>query len=244
MPEFLVKIWPWPKSFLPVFFFPFFLSKAQHQQTTFFREQVNEKQVKYNFYITDLVGLGAYKVSALPWLVGVACLAFFLPIGSYLNCFLRFSFAMRKALFPVLLLAALFVAVLLSGCLTGIADTNSSRDEKCFLEPDPGPCEAAIPRYFLGETGDCEQFLWGGCQGVAPFESLEECRQACGIRVVAIMAVFEDKVVYSTDAAVDTIPLREDCAERGGSFNECGSACASDAETCVAVCAFACELGS
>jgi hypothetical protein len=95
---------------------------------------------------------------------------------------------MMPSFFPMVvfkfsLIALLFALILASGCLTAIDDFDSSRDKRCFLEPDPGPCEAAIPRFYLGESGDCEQFLWGGCDGVAPFESLEECRQACGITV-------------------------------------------------------------
>ena len=50
----------------------------------------------------------------------------------------------------------------------------------CRLVPDPGPCEAAMPRfYFDVDRGDCHQFLWGGCDGVVPFETLEQCEQAC-----------------------------------------------------------------
>ncbi|MAP02831.1 MAG: hypothetical protein CMF85_03365 [Candidatus Marinimicrobia bacterium] len=47
--------------------------------------------------------------------------------------------------------------------------------------PDPGLCQAAFPRfYFNQETQKCAQFLWGGCGGTVPFETLEECKDACG----------------------------------------------------------------
>lgn len=53
---------------------------------------------------------------------------------------------------------------------------------ECRLEPQSGMCLAAIPKYYFNwETHQCEQFLWGGCHGVVPFETLEEC-EACGCR--------------------------------------------------------------
>ncbi len=151
---------------------------------------------------------------------------------------------MKKIL---LFLGIIFLFSVLSGCITAVDHVDSSRDERCFLEPDPGPCEAAISRFYLGEDRQCKEFLWGGCDGVAPFQTLEECRTACGIEVVPDVLVpiessFEDKIVYTTDAAVNTVPLKADCDQRGGSFNECGSPCPSDALGCIDVCAFTCEL--
>ena len=50
--------------------------------------------------------------------------------------------------------------------------------DSCELIPNSGPCEAIIPKYFFNpETQECESFDWGGCSGVVPFESLEECQQ-------------------------------------------------------------------
>jgi hypothetical protein len=49
----------------------------------------------------------------------------------------------------------------------------------CDLEPDGGLCNAAIPRYYFDkEEQKCKEFIWGGCDGTVPFETLEECR-AC-----------------------------------------------------------------
>ena len=46
----------------------------------------------------------------------------------------------------------------------------------CALTPDPGMCQAAIPRYYYDtEAGKCREFTWGGCAGVVPFETMEEC---------------------------------------------------------------------
>ena len=61
-------------------------------------------------------------------------------------------------------------------------------------------------------------------------------------RHIPIESEFEDKIVYTTDGSVDTEPLIQHCAAKGGTFNECGSVCESDAEICIQVCAFTCEL--
>ena len=48
----------------------------------------------------------------------------------------------------------------------------------CELPPDSGPCEAAITKYYFDqETQECKAFLWGGCDGIVPFDTLEECQQ-------------------------------------------------------------------
>ena len=50
----------------------------------------------------------------------------------------------------------------------------------CDLEPDPGPCFAAIQAYYFNQNSQsCAEFTWGGCGGVVPFETLDECQSAC-----------------------------------------------------------------
>ena len=52
--------------------------------------------------------------------------------------------------------------------------------EECYLEPDVGPCDGVCPRYFYNqETEECEEFSWGCCEGLVPFDTLEECISAC-----------------------------------------------------------------
>lgn len=65
--------------------------------------------------------------------------------------------------------------------LTLVCYACNDRDDiligRCELEPDPGDCEAAIPRYYFDkEEQKCKEFIWGGCGGVVPFETLEDCR--------------------------------------------------------------------
>jgi hypothetical protein len=57
-----------------------------------------------------------------------------------------------------------------------------AQENPCLLLPDPGECEAAIPAwYFDQDFQTCAQFTWGGCGGVVPFETLEDCEAAaCG----------------------------------------------------------------
>ena len=46
----------------------------------------------------------------------------------------------------------------------------------CDLTPETGRCRAAIPKYYWdAEACACKEFIWGGCGGVVPFDSLEEC---------------------------------------------------------------------
>lgn len=53
-------------------------------------------------------------------------------------------------------------------------------DSRCTLEPDPGTCKAAIPKYFFNPAqGICQEFIWGGCGGTVPFETMEDCEKTC-----------------------------------------------------------------
>jgi hypothetical protein len=51
---------------------------------------------------------------------------------------------------------------------------------RCQLVPDPGPCEEPVKKYYFDtKTKSCRPFLWGGCGGIVPFESMDECEQEC-----------------------------------------------------------------
>ena len=48
----------------------------------------------------------------------------------------------------------------------------------CDLEPDSGLCNAAFPRYYFDkEAQECREFIWGGCNGTVPFETMEDCKE-------------------------------------------------------------------
>ncbi|XP_008256640.2 tissue factor pathway inhibitor isoform X1 [Oryctolagus cuniculus] len=51
----------------------------------------------------------------------------------------------------------------------------------CAMKVDDGPCRAYIKRFFFNIlTHQCEEFIYGGCEGNENrFESLEECKEKC-----------------------------------------------------------------
>ena len=53
-------------------------------------------------------------------------------------------------------------------------------DSRCTLIPETGPCKALFERYYFGATEKiCKKFVWGGCDGVVPFETLDSCQEVC-----------------------------------------------------------------
>lgn len=80
-----------------------------------------------------------------------------------------------KKLLPFML----FTFLILHSCddkedrLCGCMPPPKSR---CELTPNPGPCDAHIPKYYFDMTEmKCKEFIWGGCEGVVPFNTMEEC---------------------------------------------------------------------
>ncbi|XP_054418737.1 tissue factor pathway inhibitor isoform X2 [Pteronotus mesoamericanus] len=51
----------------------------------------------------------------------------------------------------------------------------------CAYKADKGPCRAMLKRFFFNIfTRQCEEFVYGGCEGNENrFESLEECKEKC-----------------------------------------------------------------
>ncbi len=70
------------------------------------------------------------------------------------------------------LIIVLFI-IAVSGC-------NKQNDKSnCTLKPDPGNCKASFPKYYYDQEDNmCKEFIWGGCGGTVPFDSLKEC-EAC-----------------------------------------------------------------
>ena len=67
---------------------------------------------------------------------------------------------------------------IISGCTQSIANNVSS--ERCSLKPETGNCRAAIRKYYFDKPlGFCRTFIWGGCEGVVPFETLNDCKSVC-----------------------------------------------------------------
>lgn len=60
---------------------------------------------------------------------------------------------------------------------------TKGQDANCLLKPEPGPCKALFEKYYYDPgSKQCKPFFWGGCQGVVPFNTLEDCRQRCETR--------------------------------------------------------------
>ncbi|UJH66333.1 BPTI/Kunitz domain-containing protein [Allomuricauda sp. SCSIO 65647] len=57
-----------------------------------------------------------------------------------------------------------------------VSCSDDDPENPCGLEPEVGDCDAAIPKYYFDkEEQECKEFIWGGCGGVVPFDSMEEC---------------------------------------------------------------------
>ncbi len=61
-----------------------------------------------------------------------------------------------------------------------VSSFSSYSTNQCELEPDPGLCKAYFPKYYFDdETQTCQEFIYGGCGGVVPFDTMEDCTQQC-----------------------------------------------------------------
>jgi hypothetical protein len=50
----------------------------------------------------------------------------------------------------------------------------------CVLKPERGPCKGMFERYYFDAgANECKPFVYGGCDGVVPFETKEECTTLC-----------------------------------------------------------------
>ena len=59
-------------------------------------------------------------------------------------------------------------------------DKSDPLNDACYLIPDPGVCKGHFPRYYYDQdTEKCKEFVWGGCGGVVPFETMGECNSGC-----------------------------------------------------------------
>ena len=68
--------------------------------------------------------------------------------------------------------------VILIFFLTSCSRNCTSLPMQCDLTPESGPCEAAIEKYFFdAEDQVCRPFIWGGCDGIVPFDTMEDCQQ-------------------------------------------------------------------
>ena len=69
--------------------------------------------------------------------------------------------------------------LLLLSILIGFSACEDSDDiGRCGLAPNVGNCDALIIKYYYDKDEQkCKEFSWGGCGGVVPFDTLEECKE-------------------------------------------------------------------
>lgn len=54
------------------------------------------------------------------------------------------------------------------------------KSDRCNLKPEVGNCKASIPKYYYDQKEKkCKEFIWAGCDGVVPFDTMEECEKDC-----------------------------------------------------------------
>ena len=57
---------------------------------------------------------------------------------------------------------------------------DCAKSNRCILNPDVGPCKALVTKYYYDKIEKrCKSFSWGGCEGIVPFDSMEECENGC-----------------------------------------------------------------
>lgn len=60
---------------------------------------------------------------------------------------------------------------------------KSHPSASCRLKPVIGPCKGLIEAYYYDrQSRSCKPFFWGGCQGVVPFKTIEECNNECPLK--------------------------------------------------------------
>ena len=61
-----------------------------------------------------------------------------------------------------------------------ISCNKESNHQDCALLPEVGNCDGYFSKYYFDQTEQkCKVFIWGGCGGVVPFETLEDCNKKC-----------------------------------------------------------------
>jgi hypothetical protein len=72
----------------------------------------------------------------------------------------------------------LFLILLLGLFSFSKCEKECAVSKNCLIQPESGPCKALFIKYYYDrEEKKCKEFVYGGCGGVVPFETLEECKQ-------------------------------------------------------------------
>jgi hypothetical protein len=69
-----------------------------------------------------------------------------------------------------------------------------------------------MPRYYFdNKEGKCKEFLWGGCDGTVPFDSLDVCESTCEQIITSKPALTVEVCESDGGRVVNT--LDDDCTE-------------------------------
>ena len=89
---------------------------------------------------------------------------------------------MKKNNFTLIAILIVFVGFIFNGCSANneVIKQEIPKDSRCSLKPETGPCKALFKKFYFDKiSATCKEFVWGGCEGIVPFETLEECRGMC-----------------------------------------------------------------
>ena len=60
------------------------------------------------------------------------------------------------------------------------ANLEGASSRQCYSDPDVGLCKASIEKYYFDwESDSCKSFIWGGCGGKVPFDTMGLCQNLC-----------------------------------------------------------------
>jgi len=60
------------------------------------------------------------------------------------------------------------------------ATKEPQKSLKCQEKPSAGKCRAIFHKYYYDQNDKkCKSFIWGGCGGNVPFNTLDKCQETC-----------------------------------------------------------------
>jgi len=73
--------------------------------------------------------------------------------------------------------ALLILVLVFTSC---VSTKETALPKKCFEKQNSGMCKAYFKKYYFNvEDKKCKSFVWGGCGGNIPFNTLDECKSTC-----------------------------------------------------------------
>ena len=77
-------------------------------------------------------------------------------------------------------MSAYYYSLVLFGLLIVGSCSSEENHKDCALIHEVGNCKGSFPRYYFDQTEQkCKVFYWGGCDGLVPFQTLEDCNKKC-----------------------------------------------------------------